>query len=1141
MPESDNKLDLSKNNTTRIVLNTETIHDHPQSQHSIQKVSEEILSKLADADCYSEHELIGEGGMGSVEQVVDTHCNRVIALKTLHKECSSAEAYLRFAEEVQITSQLEHPNIIPIYDIGVDSEDRIFYTMKLIKGKNLKEILREIKNNDSETIDKFPLSRLLQIFQIVCDAMAYACSRNIIHRDLKPENIMIGEYGEIYLVDWGLAKRIDQKNSFESDSIRSFAPEKIIDPSKTQNIIRKLQNVDSIRDNIDINLSMHKTIVGTPHYMAPERFTGQADEVSEIYALGGILYNILTLNQTLDSNDIDEIIDKIIDGDIKEPASYNKKLYHIPHSKVPKALSAIAMKALHPDREFRYQRIKELKNEISLWQEGFVTNAEEASLTHTLWLSIKRHKTESCVVLGAAIVLIFIYNSYITGLREQQTLFDIAKNNALNKRQVINLKSKELDKNTSLIQDKINELKSLSSQFAESSYNSLKNHDYKKALNEIETAIKLDSRDKFIKDKAFLLILNNQFSQAVRTFRELFKHDEKYLVYKEIYDFCSTMQSTKKVEPRHLIKLRTLSIKSKRDIDAAIYNKKLLDISNNLVSVILESFKGTEFNDVKRHHLTVDQNGFLTINLENKEIMNIGLLRGLPFKKINLSNNPISDLDALEGMPLKDLIINDTLVQDLRPLTNLPLNLFHAKNTPISNLEPIQHLPLRELNLTSTKIKDLTYLPVSKLKRLSIENTQVKLLKPLREAHSLRSLDISNTPVKTLAPIKRLNIKEFYCSNSEIHSLNYLPTKSLITLIANKTKIKSLELLIDAPLKHLDIEETKVSSLAPIKKSYLESLYISRTGITDLEPIRNMPIKTLRAHHTSITDLSPIRHAPVSSIRVSHTKLNPCSFSNDNIRLLELTNCGLTSPPDLSGVHITTLILDENNFKDFNGLETADIDSLSINKCRFESYDALTSLSFSSISLSECNLQDLQIFEYCKASKINLSINPIKDVSELINQPVIDLNLSRTKVTNIEALRGKLIQSLKLVDTKVDDISPLNGMPISFLDISNTSIENLSTISFLKKLKTFIMRNTKITNLWPLINKPIEEFNFEGSDKIKNFEPISKLYRLKSIGVSNSFKDYPLLKKLNSLQEISKPGIQNYIPKNSFYSEFINE
>src|SRR5207253_859121 len=104
------------------------------------------------------------------------------------------------------TGQLEHPNIVPMYELGVDEQGRVFYTMKLIKGVTLDEVIKQLRSANERTLERYPLAHLLNIFQKVCDAIAFAHSKSVVHRDLKPENIMIGGYGEVLVMDWGLAK-----------------------------------------------------------------------------------------------------------------------------------------------------------------------------------------------------------------------------------------------------------------------------------------------------------------------------------------------------------------------------------------------------------------------------------------------------------------------------------------------------------------------------------------------------------------------------------------------------------------------------------------------------------------------------------------------------------------------------------------------------------------------------------------------------------------------------------------------------------------------------------------------------------------------------------------------------------------------
>jgi serine/threonine protein kinase len=151
--------------------------------------------------------LIAQGGMGAILDAHEATTQRTVAMKVMLANMSEGDV-LRFIEEAQITSQLEHPNIVPVHELGVDEHDQVFYTMKLVQGVTLRQVLEKLRAGDAATVAAYPLRRLLTVLLRVCDAMAFAHSRGVIHRDLKPDNVMIGDFGEVLVMDWGLAKRV---------------------------------------------------------------------------------------------------------------------------------------------------------------------------------------------------------------------------------------------------------------------------------------------------------------------------------------------------------------------------------------------------------------------------------------------------------------------------------------------------------------------------------------------------------------------------------------------------------------------------------------------------------------------------------------------------------------------------------------------------------------------------------------------------------------------------------------------------------------------------------------------------------------------------------------------------------------------
>ncbi len=201
----------------------------------------ELPDLPAAADRYELREPIGRGGMGIVYRAFDRELSREVAVKVLHAHAPGAAA--RLLQEARIIGQLEHPGILPIHDVGTLPDGRVFYVMKLVRGERL----------DEHAARTVPLPDRLRLFDRLCDAVAFAHAQGVIHRDLKPENVMIGAYGEVLVLDWGVAK---------------LRGEGLVEPG---------------------------AVVGTPGYMAPEQAAGSGtvDERADVFALGGILAFLL--------------------------------------------------------------------------------------------------------------------------------------------------------------------------------------------------------------------------------------------------------------------------------------------------------------------------------------------------------------------------------------------------------------------------------------------------------------------------------------------------------------------------------------------------------------------------------------------------------------------------------------------------------------------------------------------------------------------------------------------------------------------------------------------------------------------------------------------------------------------------------
>lgn len=311
-------------------------------------ISELSSSSAPPQERYALHDKLGQGAMGVVYLAKDQALLRQVAYKALlynADEPLPPIAVRRFLNEVQITAQLDHPHIIPIYQLLPNPDGGWGYTMKRIQGQTLKDILHDCRKaweqNPGAVPDNLGLEALLEIFLKVCDAMAYAHLKGVIHRDLKPANLMIGPHQEVYVMDWGIARRItdpDQSTDAATADLQA-------DPDATQ----------------------MGQILGTPRYMSPQQAAGKNAELdgrSDLFALGLILYEILTLQPAFQARDQISLLKKVLKAELPPPQAYH------PRRAVPAPLAAIVHKATARRPADRYTSVTAMTHDLRLWLQG---------------------------------------------------------------------------------------------------------------------------------------------------------------------------------------------------------------------------------------------------------------------------------------------------------------------------------------------------------------------------------------------------------------------------------------------------------------------------------------------------------------------------------------------------------------------------------------------------------------------------------------------------------------------------------------------------------------------------------------------------------------------------------------------------
>jgi len=270
---------------------------------------------------------IGAGGMGEVFLVADKDLKRQVAMKVLKAEAAKARAHrLHFVAEAQTTSQLDHPGIPPVHDIGIGEDGRPYFTMKLVRGRTLGEVIHDLLLRRRDVQKEYNLHRLVTVLERVAEALHFAHERGVVHRDLKPENVMLGDYGEVHVMDWGIA-RVEG----ESDELVDLAED--VD----------VERVETARTEAGLH-TQHGTIKGTVPYMSPEQLRGEEhlDRRTDVYALGCLLYEVLTLQPAFQSEDA-QLVQKKITGEVVDVEAQN------PRRRVPEVLAEACRKAMAPE------------------------------------------------------------------------------------------------------------------------------------------------------------------------------------------------------------------------------------------------------------------------------------------------------------------------------------------------------------------------------------------------------------------------------------------------------------------------------------------------------------------------------------------------------------------------------------------------------------------------------------------------------------------------------------------------------------------------------------------------------------------------------------------------------------------------
>jgi serine/threonine protein kinase len=776
---------------------------------------------------------IARGGMGAVLRAADCDIRREVAVKYLLDQADERKK-ARFVEEAQITGQLEHPNIVPIHELGVDAKGRLFFSMKMVRGRSLQQVLAELRDYPRTAEKEYPLSRLLTVFVNVCHALSYAHSRGVVHRDLKPANVMIGDFGEVYVMDWGLAKVLEPGGSKD-------APTAVIQGSANPSFSwveepahgGAIGSVKTSRQAAD-DQTVDGTILGTPLYMPPEQAVGNVaaiDERSDVYSLGAMLYEILTLQAPIEKEGGHlAILMRVSQGEIKAPALRTPQRARA--GKIPKELAAVAMKALAKKPDQRYPSVELMRRDIERFLEGRSVSAKEDTKWEVIWKFVQRNKGLSAATAAATVLLavIMIWSSvvnYKARVRAEDAYSAYLR---------------EQDEKRAQARKSV-------PAFVEAAHAAAEHKKFNDALAQVHVALDYDP------DYAPARLLKGQLLLARKDFAGARQELERYLKARpddaQTAKLARLCAAAKADDPAVAAEMADVLIRQEMSplaVGLVQAPDKLRDIHRQKIE---KAWPGLG------QRLTMDADGRLALNLDNcPQVLDLVPLKGMPLRELIVYHSQIRDLAPLKGMPLTKLDLNDCpRITDLTPLKAMKLTSLGLQNWgDTKDFSAFKGMPLTSLVLHSVHLR----------------NRDLRLLRdaPLTELRLAGAQELTD-----LTALKGKQIKQLFIDHCpQLNDLSGIEGMPLTTLMLVECRaVADLTPLEGLPLTTLNLDGTPLRDLTRLRGMPLAtlSLFGWNTDV-DLAPLHALPLTVLNLGACSqIKDLTPLRGTPLAQLRIN--------------------------------------------------------------------------------------------------------------------------------------------------------------------------------------------------------------------------------------------------------------------------------
>ncbi|MCF7847593.1 MAG: serine/threonine protein kinase [Kiritimatiellales bacterium] len=639
MAEEIPNQELERDYLTRV----ESLRDFYQTDHLQMTEAEQasltpILNSLKDQrERYEEVAPIAEGGEKKVSRVYDRRLDRCVAMARAAR-AKNPQDQEQFLREARLTANLAHPNILPVYNMGVDPEGTPFFSMELVSGDSLKDIIRKLRDGDEQYKQEYPLETLLNIFLKICDAITYAHARNVLHLDLKPDNIRVGHFGEVFVCDWGLARVIYNEET--------STPE---EPGALDG--------DVLND-----MTLSGTMKGTPGFMAPEQTEIDQEKIpqTDVYSLGAMLYMMLTYELPVDGSSANEVVDNTRAGSVIPPR--RRKTDRM----IPAGLEAVTMKALALNPADRYKSVAELQMDTTRYLTGYPTLAENADFVTRLTLLIQRHSRLTFLLMFFLILLAVIVSVDLISIRKE-------KAEAVAARQLA-------EENFKMYTKEVAFTKQLGEDLDDAVLYTVQSRDYVNAESMIPVLergltedLSPDVKKNLLIQKGTLHFVLQQFNMANSCFEQageskkseaMWNLSKKYAEIKPNDSSCLSDQQMAKLfnddkpPPRmtvyymyhHHMKKRRRNVPPEKYLPLA---GAILDKLNGINRTKTKPLKLVEKDGGNHLNLSGSQYSVYSLNILGVYRRNV--LVQLKLSSLDISRTPISRLSELKGLKLKEL------------------------------------------------------------------------------------------------------------------------------------------------------------------------------------------------------------------------------------------------------------------------------------------------------------------------------------------------------------------------------------------------------------------------------------------------------------------------------------------------------